>query len=139
MSTYNARRAPNVSQYIANLNTIPSAAESAAQPDFGAFQDELDLFTNTQFFDFDLDESAPKMSNEIPFTPADQPRPQQNQPTLGQDPKGINFVNRESTYFCFSPSVHHPVYTTGLLVYYQWRCISSSTLPTYCLLGGFES
>ncbi|KAI4751526.1 hypothetical protein E4T44_14868 [Aureobasidium sp. EXF-8845] len=53
MSTYSARRAPNVSQYIANLNTIPSAADLAAQQELGTFDDDLAIFTNTQFFDFD--------------------------------------------------------------------------------------
>lgn len=95
MSGYNGRRAPNVSQYIANLNTIPSAAESAIQPDFGNFQEELDLFTNTQFFDYDLDETAPTQSPEIAFTTAEQPRPQQALAQLAQGPTAIDFVNRE--------------------------------------------
>lgn len=58
MSTYSARRAPNVSQYIANLNTVPSAADLAAQQELGTFDDDLAMFTNTQFFDFDGDMPA---------------------------------------------------------------------------------
>lgn len=58
MSTYSARRAPNVSQYIANLNTVPSAADLAAQQELGTFEDDLAIFTNTQFFDFDGDMPA---------------------------------------------------------------------------------
>jgi len=90
MAAYNARRAPNVSQYIANLNTIPSATDSTAQQDFGTFDDELALFTNTQFFDFDMNESGSSIPNDIKFSP-EQPRPHQSpinlepSTTLGQD------------------------------------------------------
>jgi hypothetical protein len=50
MSNYHGRRAPNVSQYLANLNTIPS--EVPAQDEFPIGAD-LDFLTNTEFFDFD--------------------------------------------------------------------------------------
>lgn len=94
MAAYNGRRAPNVSQYIANLNTIPSAAEAAAQPDFGGFEADLDLFTNTQFFDFDMNQDVPKLPGDMNFS-GEQSRSQQ-----GQD-KGLNFVNREcNTCLC---------------------------------------
>lgn len=98
MSAYNARRAPNVSQYIANLNTIPSAADAAAPQDFGNFDDDdLALFTNTQFFDFDMNESVPKMAGDMPVFDGEAPRSQhQTQPNLGQDVKSMNFVNRTS-------------------------------------------
>lgn len=53
MSTYNnGRRAPNVSQYIANLNTIPTPQDVSARADFDIAGDGLD-FLNTEFFDFD--------------------------------------------------------------------------------------
>ncbi|KAL9118212.1 MAG: hypothetical protein Q9187_005247 [Circinaria calcarea] len=54
MSGYSPRRGPNVSQYIANLNTIPSVhdLESQQQEDY-SLEDDLALFTNTEFFDFD--------------------------------------------------------------------------------------
>ena len=53
----NGRRAPNVSQYIANLNALPTAHDIASQHNdrFG-LEDDLTLFTNTEFFDFDLGE-----------------------------------------------------------------------------------
>ncbi len=52
--TYNGRRGPNVSEYIANLNAIPSAQDiqTIDQQSFN-FDDDLALFTNTNFFDFD--------------------------------------------------------------------------------------
>lgn len=57
---YNGRRAPNVSQYIATLNMTPTAQELAAQSSSEAFnlEEDLAMFTNTQFFDFDLGQDA---------------------------------------------------------------------------------
>jgi hypothetical protein len=55
--TYNGRRGPNVSEYIANLNAIPSAQELSAQDNL-TFEDDLALFTNTHFYDFDLGQNA---------------------------------------------------------------------------------
>lgn len=54
---YNGRRGPNVSEYIANLNAIPTAQDiENSQGDF--MDDDLALFTNTDFYDFDLNQSA---------------------------------------------------------------------------------
>ncbi|OCL11277.1 hypothetical protein AOQ84DRAFT_266802, partial [Glonium stellatum] len=51
---YNGRRGPNVSQYVANLNTVPSAQDMAARnQDPLEIENDLALFTNTEFFDFD--------------------------------------------------------------------------------------
>ncbi|RDA93822.1 hypothetical protein CP533_6344 [Ophiocordyceps camponoti-saundersi (nom. inval.)] len=52
MSTYNGRHGPNVSQYLRDLNTIDPRDTSAADDSFN-MEDDLTLFTNTQFFDFD--------------------------------------------------------------------------------------
>ncbi|GIK03719.1 hypothetical protein Aspvir_007793 [Aspergillus viridinutans] len=57
MSGYNGRRAPNFSQYIEDLNAIPSPYDQALQQqqrqDTFSLDAELSLFTNTEFFDFD--------------------------------------------------------------------------------------
>jgi hypothetical protein len=52
---YNGRRGPNVSQYIANLNAIPTAQDlhNSNAENFN-IDDDLAMFTNTQFFDFDV-------------------------------------------------------------------------------------
>ena len=57
MSGYSARRAPNVSQYIADLNTIPSPQESVTHQDGYGVEEDLSLFTSAEFFDFDLGEN----------------------------------------------------------------------------------
>lgn len=94
MATYNGRRAPNVSQYIANLNTIPSAADVAAQNDFGNFDDDLALFTNTEFFDFDIHEQASGMPNNINFNVE---QGQHGRDAGQEGAKNMGFVNREFT------------------------------------------
>lgn len=55
MSEYNARRFPNFSQYLDDLNTIPSPYDQAVQQQQDSFNidAELSLFTNAEFFDFD--------------------------------------------------------------------------------------
>lgn len=50
MSNYNGRHGPNVSQYLRDLNTI-SPQDTTNDESF--MEDNLALFTNTQFFDFD--------------------------------------------------------------------------------------
>ncbi|KAG6024353.1 hypothetical protein E4U40_003321 [Claviceps sp. LM458 group G5] len=54
MSTYNGRHGPNVSAYLRDLNTIsPHDTTATAPEDSFNMEDDLALFTNTQFFDFD--------------------------------------------------------------------------------------
>lgn len=58
MSGYHGRRAPNFSQYLDDLNTIPSPYDQALQQqqqqqDAFNLDAELALFTNTEFLDFD--------------------------------------------------------------------------------------
>lgn len=58
MANFNGRRAPNFSQYLDDLNTIPSPYDRALQQQQQQqntvnFDEELALFTNAEFFDFD--------------------------------------------------------------------------------------
>lgn len=71
MATYNGRRAPNVSEYIANLNTVPSF-ELPGQENIN-FDDDLALFTNTEFFDFDMSE-LPAMPQSFEYDQAQEQR-----------------------------------------------------------------
>ncbi|KAM5437711.1 hypothetical protein MferCBS31731_005470 [Microsporum ferrugineum] len=66
MADFNGRRAPNFSQYLNELNTLPSHFEQTAQSDELFDVDaELALFTNAEFLDFDqpgnvgMDEQQP--------------------------------------------------------------------------------
>lgn len=57
MAAFNGRRAPNFSQYLDDLNAIPSPYDQALQQQQQQttlnLDEELALFTNTEFFDFD--------------------------------------------------------------------------------------
>jgi len=76
---YNGRRAPNVSAYIANLNAIPTEQDLQNQefPD-----DDLAMFTNTQFFDFDLGQEPDLQAGGFAEAPA----------VDGFDTKGLEFT-----------------------------------------------
>jgi hypothetical protein len=52
MTIFNGRRGPNVSQYLRNLNVQDSVMEDNLLSDED-LQKGLDMFTNSQFFDFD--------------------------------------------------------------------------------------
>lgn len=50
----NARRAPNVSQYLHGLNTIPPPApQQDISADIAHIGDDLDFLAHADFFDFD--------------------------------------------------------------------------------------
>ncbi|TGO26900.1 hypothetical protein BPAE_0051g00350 [Botrytis paeoniae] len=57
---YNGRRGPNVSEYIANLNAIPTPQDlHNSNQDTYNVDDELAMFTNTEFYDIDSVLQAP--------------------------------------------------------------------------------
>lgn len=49
------RRAPNVSQYIANLNTIHSPQDMQQEDEGFRLEDDLAVFTNAEFYNFDME------------------------------------------------------------------------------------
>ena len=91
MAGYNSgRKAPNVSQYLANLNAIPSAHDVATQQeDNFEITDELAQFTNAEFLDFDagdfLDQSMPE------FNPNQDEHARRKSGDSNNDAKGIDF------------------------------------------------
>lgn len=52
MSNYSGRHGPNVSQYLRDLNTVSPQADALEDSSLN-FEEDLTIFTNTQFFDFD--------------------------------------------------------------------------------------
>ncbi|KAM0329112.1 hypothetical protein ACHAPQ_006821 [Fusarium lateritium] len=56
MSNFNGRRGPNVSQYLRDLNAI-NRQENAQEEPFN-MEEDLALFTNTQFFDFETGQNT---------------------------------------------------------------------------------
>lgn len=66
MSGYNGRRGPNVSQYIAQLNTIPSQQELRSEPPTN-LEEDFSLFTNADFFDIDGSASNIDLNSSLDF------------------------------------------------------------------------
>jgi len=76
MASFNGHRTPNVSEFIQNLNAIPSQQEMANQnqENFN-LDDDLAMFTNTQFFDFDLGQDADLQPSNFTFDAASRTEP----------------------------------------------------------------
>ncbi len=53
---YNGSSKVNMVDYIATLNTVPAEGDSRGEQDF--LEDDLAMFTNANFFDFDLGQDA---------------------------------------------------------------------------------
>ncbi|TLS25024.1 hypothetical protein PpBr36_07473 [Pyricularia pennisetigena] len=80
MAGYNGRRAPNVAQYLRELNTIQPATPAASADSFGGSLDEdLMMFTNTQFFDFETGENTDYQSQPHKDTPPSTVSPSETQ------------------------------------------------------------
>ena len=88
MSGYSPRRAPNVSQYVANLNTIPPTYNTAQQDGLD-LENELAIFTNAEFFDFDLGENIEQPG--VNYGRAEELRPMRS--VEGRDGKDMNVTN----------------------------------------------
>lgn len=99
MAGYNGRRAPNFSQYLDDLNAIPSPYDQAVQQQqqqqntFNV-DEELALFTNAEFFDFDRFGGLALPT----FDAVDNTKP--DAPTSHEaDMKFLDFLNGESFLF----------------------------------------
>ena len=68
MADHEAVSTPSVSQYIANLNTIQSPTDAEQNPEV-SLDDDLALFTDTQFFDFDMGQFG-DVTEPLEFDPA---------------------------------------------------------------------
>ncbi|GAB7361550.1 hypothetical protein MBLNU230_g1603t1 [Neophaeotheca triangularis] len=89
MSSFNnGRRAPNVSNYLANLNALPQTQPMSTQNEFGLPADDgLEFLTNAEFFDFD------GFNQDDSFISAPQQQPQQRLQgvqSMGGDGMGMN-------------------------------------------------
>lgn len=99
MTGYNGRRAPNFSQYLDDLNTIPSPYDQALQQqqqqqNILNFDEELAMFTNAEFFDFDKygDLSLPTFD----AVEDKNPHAESEDQTQNADLKFLDFLNGKS-------------------------------------------
>ncbi|KAJ5963462.1 uncharacterized protein N7479_003338 [Penicillium vulpinum] len=96
MANYNGRRMPNFSQYLDDLNAIPSPydqAQQQQQQQTTLNEEDLALFTNTEFFEFDkfTDFGLPS------FSPEDSKTHEliSEQSAQNEDLKFLEFLNAE--------------------------------------------
>ena len=100
MSGHNSgRKVPNVSQYLANLNTIPSAHDVATQDDNFDIDEQLAQFTNVEFLDFDT--GGEFLEHPISDFNSDRGARSRRQSAenASVDTKGMDFVNSTSFYY----------------------------------------
>ncbi|KAF4976690.1 hypothetical protein FZEAL_6670 [Fusarium zealandicum] len=64
MANYNGRRGPNVSQYLRDLNAINRQETSNNDEPF-TMEEDLALFTNTQFFDFETGQNTDYQAHPV--------------------------------------------------------------------------
>lgn len=87
------RRAPNVSQYIANLNTIHSPQDM--QPDDEAFrlEDDLAVFTNAEFYSFDMEGDPGIEQVPVNYDPAHEERARRANASGAKNTHKMEFIN----------------------------------------------
>jgi hypothetical protein len=84
MSSYTGRSGVNVSQYLANLNTIPSPQEVPVEPQ--SCDEDFSLFTNPDFFEFN-DDGVTKTVLSAPLPDFDLDASSQADGANGSEPK----------------------------------------------------
>ena len=92
MDGYKGRKAPNVSQFLANLNALPSSHDTQQQEAF-SIDDELAQFTNTEFLDFDAGDFLEQPMPEYDPSLEEKARRENAAANNKFGGKGINFVN----------------------------------------------
>jgi len=118
---YNGRRGPNVSAYIANLNAIPTAEDLQSSNRDNFIDDDLAMFTNTQFFDFDLGQEGDLQAGSFA---AD------GQPAADNfDAKGLEFTAGQSGFdTCFAlrcAALRHAASLCFALLYFAMLCYAT--------------
>lgn len=93
---HDGQRGPNVAEFIANLNAIPTAQDLAAQQhqDFN-FDDDLALFTNATFFDFDIGQDADLQPSTLGFDGQQRGEAQPQQGTQDMAKANMDFLQGE--------------------------------------------
>lgn len=111
MASFNGRRAPNLTQYLEDLNAIPSAYDQAVQQrqqeNLFDLDEQLALFTNTEFTSeftntdfFDFDKFTAADLTQPTFDAVDQKSSPvesiADQSTQNADMKFLDFLNGRS-------------------------------------------
>jgi len=138
MASFSGQRGPNVSEFIANLNTIPSAQDVAnqSQENFN-LDDDLAMFTNTQFFDFDIGQDADLQPPNFTFEAL--PRGEPAAATT-HDSKGLDFISGDFAFpdfasFAQSNAFSADTIPAGQPTHSIYPASSSASSPTSGLIS----
>ncbi|KAL2134067.1 hypothetical protein VTI74DRAFT_1123 [Chaetomium olivicolor] len=106
--SYSAGRGVNVAQYLRNLRQEPAVEETFITDE--DLQKDLELFTNTQFFDFETgqqtDYQAPPVKPEV--TPSPTEDVTSTDPILGAFPTNFDFMTGDFSFGDFSSTYTSP-------------------------------
>lgn len=114
MASYNGRRGPNVSQYLRDLNAI-NRQESGQEEPFN-MEEDLALFTNTQFFDFETGQNtdyqahAAKVEGEAAPTSASPTEDMTPAQSVMGDLSSLDFIQGELGSWFLSNSQSHSMH-----------------------------
>ncbi|OBT46649.1 hypothetical protein VE00_01877 [Pseudogymnoascus sp. WSF 3629] len=108
---HDGQRGPNVAEFIANLNAIPSAQDLAAQQQEFNFDDDLAMFTNATFFDFDIGQDADLQPAALGFDGQQRGGDAQLQSTQDMAKANMDFLQGDFAFpdfSSFSQQHQHP-------------------------------
>lgn len=110
MSGYNGRRGPNVSQYVANLNTLHPQQDPLAEP--LNLEEDLAVFSSAEFIDWDA--TGVDLNSPLDFLDSDpQQRPSRNfapnsRASALEEPK-MDFTMAGDFQFADFPDFQNPI------------------------------
>lgn len=103
----NGRRGVNVSQYIANLNTVNPPEDNLESPP--NFDQDLALFTNTEFIDWDAGVDNFEQQQSTPPLDVNFDPPTNTTATADASEPKMDFqLNSRSFVYCISPHLSTP-------------------------------
>lgn len=107
MSAYNGRRGPNVSQFLRNLTALSPQGPVEEEN----YQEDINLFTNTEFFDLDSAQNTDYRAQPVKIdTAAPTPavsttdEPLSSSSVVGDISSSIEFISGEYMASIFPPS-----------------------------------
>lgn len=88
-----SRRAPNVSQYVAHLNTIHSPQDMQQEDEGFRLEDDLAVFTNAEFYNFDMEGDPGIEQVPVNYDPAHEERARRANASGAKNNHKMEFMN----------------------------------------------
>jgi hypothetical protein len=109
MSTYNGRRGPNVSHFLRDLNTV--GPDTAQDDEAFKIEEDLAMFTNTQFFDFESGQNTDFQAHPLKPAPEVTVAPTSEEPEATSpigDLTNLDFISGEYFFGLIGVSTAFP-------------------------------